>query len=233
MYHFRFSRFKTCWAFAGIAILLSLGIWQIYRADEKKQILNDFDALYHASPVTLSVSDIKPPAYQQVVFQGKYRRETVFLDNQYYHHQFGFDVLHPVQLADGRWVLVDRGWIAVTRRHADLPGFSMPLHWQTFKGYIYYPSDKNMTLGGLLDRRQGDRLLIEKLDIPFIEKLIGHPLMPFIIRLGKPDEPPFVRDWPLTSMPPSRHMGYAVQWFIMAFVLVVIYFAGSIYREIN
>ena len=32
-----------------------------------------------------------------------------------------------------------------------------------------------------------------------------------------------VREWPIVVMTPTRHYAYAVQWFAMAFVLLVIY----------
>lgn len=230
MYRFHFSWFKTGLTMAGLTILLFLGTWQLHRADEKKHILDAFQHHLRNAPLALSSQNVNLQAYQRVVFQGKYAHKTLFLDNQYYHHQFGFDALHPVQLSDGRWVLVDRGWMRIANRHAVLPKLPVAQTVQTFSGYIYYPSHKSMSLGALLDRQQGTRFLIEKLDIRFIETLLHRRFMPFIIRLEKPEERAFVRDWPLTSMAPARHVGYAVQWFLMAFVLIVIYFAGSIHR---
>ena len=204
--------------------LLFLGFWQLHRADEKEQILAAAKAHTEMQPTRWTAEFSRPQVYQRVVLEGVYDQETLFLDNQYYHHQFGYDVLHPFQMTDGRWVLIDRGWIPVSvsdRTH--LPSVLISQGTQRLEGYVYYPSDKSMILGEWLDLKQGHRFLVEKLDISATEKLLHHHLMPFIIRLDKPKEPGYVRDWPLVSMAPNRHVAYAVQWFLMAFVLVVIY----------
>ncbi|MBF3306266.1 hypothetical protein HKW73_33805, partial [Pseudomonas aeruginosa] len=42
------------------------------------------------------------------------------------------------------------------------------------------------------------------------------------IRL-EPGDASFDTDWPLVSMPPERHTGYAVQWFALATALLALY----------
>lgn len=227
MPHFYFSWVKTLLMLTGCVILLSLGFWQLHRADEKKMILDAVKAQSEKTPIhwplKQSISADLPPAFQHVVFDGLYGRETLFLDNQYYRHQFGYDELHPVQIADGRWVLIDRGWVPVGASRTKLPAVSFSSGLQRFEGYVYYPSDKGIVLGKWLDLQQDKRFLVEALYIRSVEKLLHRHFMPFIIRIEKPQEQGYMRDWPIVSMPPERHVAYAVQWFIMAFVLMVIY----------
>lgn len=223
MYRFYFSWFRTCLTFAGFVFLLSLGFWQLHRADEKKHILDTVDAYARMQPKRWPAEAAQPHAFQRIVLKGVYGQKIIFLDNQFYRHQFGYHVLQPLQIDSGQWVLVDRGWIPVKTRQGAFPKIPIPVGRQDLSGYVYYPSAKGLSLGAQLDSQQGNQFLIEKLEISFIEKLLQHRLKPFIIRLEKSDESAFVRDWPVVSMPPARHKAYALQWFLMALALVVIY----------
>ncbi|MDQ6158685.1 SURF1 family protein, partial [Pseudomonas aeruginosa] len=50
----------------------------------------------------------------------------------------------------------------------------------------------------------------------------GRAGLPWEIRLEAGDAS-FDTDWPLVSMPPERHTGYAVQWFALATALLALY----------
>ena len=52
--------------------------------------------------------------------------------------------------------------------------------------------------------------------------LTQHEVLPFEIRIA-PDSPAaLAAEWPVVNQSPSKHVGYAVQWFAMAAVLAVI-----------
>ena len=54
---------------------------------------------------------------------------------------------------------------------------------------------------------------------------------PFIIRLDKQDTYGFVREWETVSMLPARHLAYALQWFAMAFVILIIFVALNLKKK--
>ncbi|MBW6284478.1 SURF1 family protein, partial [Pseudomonas aeruginosa] len=64
--------------------------------------------------------------------------------------------------------------------------------------------------------------LVTQLDIPALWQAFGRAGLPWEIRL-EPGDASFDTDWPLVSMPPERHTGYAVQWFALATALLALY----------
>ena len=56
---------------------------------------------------------------------GHFRPDRQFLlDNRSHAGEPGYEVLTPLELADGRALLVDRGWVAFTGSRAHLPDMS-------------------------------------------------------------------------------------------------------------
>ena len=49
----------------------------------------------------------------------------IYLDNRVHQRQAGFHVLTPLQLADGRWLLVNRGWLP--KQPGQLPQAAPPI----------------------------------------------------------------------------------------------------------
>ncbi|MDI1352426.1 MAG: SURF1 family protein, partial [bacterium] len=73
--------------------------------------------------------------------------------------------------------------------------------------------------------------IVESLDPKLVHQILQKKVYPFIIRLDKQDANGFVREWAIVSMPPQRHLAYAVQWFAMAFVILIIFVALNLKNE--
>jgi surfeit locus 1 family protein len=57
-----------------------------------------------------------------------------------------------------------------------------------------------------------------------LEQRLGYPLLPVILMLDPKDEYGFVREWKAVyGVPPDKHRAYALQWFTLALVLMMIY----------
>ncbi len=56
-----------------------------------------------------------------------------------------------------------------------------------------------------------------------LEQQIGGPLFPRELRLAADQPQGFRRDWPVVNVSPSKHKGYALQWFTMAAVLLLFF----------
>ena len=48
------------------------------------------------------------------------------------------------------------------------------------------------------------------------------------MRLSTDESSGFVREWAIVSMPPVRHVGYAVQWFAMALAILILFIALNV-----
>ncbi len=212
-------------AFLGIAFLTSLGVWQLHRADEKKVILaHEAEEAARAPELWLGENNnIKP--FKRVKFGGKFLPNVFFLDNQYHAHQIGYHVISPVLMPTGRVVLLDRGWVPAGPTRQVLPQVNVPQKILDLSGVIYKPSTKTWLLGSGVENKQGNQMVIESVDFDLISQILHKSVYPFIIRLDKNSPAGFVRDWVTVVMPPARHLGYAFQWFALAFVLLVIFIA--------
>ena len=110
----------TLFVLISLPILLSLGIWQLHRADYKRRLL----AQYRTQPKTpLQLKDIPPQPlanleYRQIKVTDRYdNAHQILIDNKISHHRVGYEVLTPFIPDHGNRVLVvNRGWIAGTGR---------------------------------------------------------------------------------------------------------------------
>ncbi|MGQ3888085.1 SURF1 family protein [Legionella sp. CNM-1927-20] len=220
-------RFTFNWLMTLGVVLLSsffiyLGLWQLKRAEEKKTMLMAEKHLSAEAPIRWQ-TNIKPKQYQQIIVQGQYLDQTLLLDNQHHQHQFGYDVLTPLLLSDGKIVLIDRGWIKGDLDRHKLPTITFPHKSLQLLGQVYYPSPKNWVLGQTLEEKRPNLAVIEQIDPAAISQLLHKSVYPFIIRLNKLAEDGYIRDWAIISMPPTRHKAYALQWFAMALVIWLIF----------
>ena len=83
-------------------------------------------------------------------------------------------------------------------------------------------------LGQALEKKEAGLAVVELLDTHLISQFLHKSVYPFIIRLGKQSANGYVREWAVVAMPPERHYGYALQWFAMALVLLIIYVSLSL-----
>jgi surfeit locus 1 family protein len=210
-------------AVMGMAFFSWLGTWQLHRAEEKKQLLSHEAALKMRAPRAW-VDDVTPlEAFERVYFQGQFLPDIFFLDNQYHAHQIGYHVLSPVQMQTGHIVMVDRGWVPAGVTREQLPHVDIPEDGIRLSGSVYKPRGIPWVLGPGLEIRQEHQVVLEVLDFKLVSQILHKPVDPFIIRLDDESPAGYVRDWVTVVMLPVRHIGYAVQWFALAGVVLIVF----------
>lgn len=208
-----------------ITLFVRLGFWQIQRADEKtRMVIAEAEQAKHA-PVTWTSGKQLPMQYQQVRLTGHYLSKVFLLDNQHHDHQFGFDVLIPFELSDKKVILVDRGWVAGDSMRQSFPSVEIPQGELQLQGAVYFPSTNNWLLGPDSEEKENKITILERINTKFITQILQKSVYPFIIRLDKDQAYGFIREWAVVSMPPQRHLAYALQWFAMALVILIIFVA--------
>jgi surfeit locus 1 family protein len=205
-----------------IVFFCSLGFWQIERGNEKKKNIHSFNMELAKAPTNFDLKTL-PVLYQKIQLTGRFLPQVFLLDNQVYKHKLGYHVLSPMQLANSKIVIVDRGWVPQTRDRNYFPNISSPSRDITLSGYAYYPSKKGMLLGNIIEKKVSNTAVIELIDLKFLSQFLHKSTYPFIIRLNKEERYGYTRDWSLVSMPPERHFAYAFQWFCFAFVAAVLF----------
>lgn len=229
--------FIANWRFGILALLLCLfftrlGFWQLARADEKKQILVTQQQLAMQVPIDWQVGNQEPKQYQPIQVHGHFLPVTLLLDNQHYQHQVGYDVLSPLLVEKGKVILIDRGFVSADPNRDLMPQITMPEGDIDVVGTAYFPSDKHWSLGNIFDKKKSNLAVIELIDARIVGQFLHKSVYPFIIRLRPEAAHGFIRDWPVIASPPSRHLGYAVQWFAMAFVILMLYVILNIKKKI-
>jgi surfeit locus 1 family protein len=214
-----------------IALFLRLGFWQIQRAEEKTKMIVAEEALAKQEPVKWDSGQKSPMQYQRIKLEGHYLNNVFLLDNQHYQHQFGYDVFSPLVLGDGSLVMVDRGWVPGYVTNPSLPKIQTPNGLIQFHGSVYFPSKNQWILGPSLEVKEDKIIILELIDAKMLSHLLQKKVYPFIIRLDKKDAYGFVREWAIVSMPPQRHLAYALQWFVMALVILIIFVSLNLKKK--
>ncbi len=214
-----------------VCFFIWLGFWQIHRGHEKEQMLAAEQALAKTRPIKWEAGDKLPQQYQPVQLVGRYLTNIFLLDNQHQQHEFGYNALSPLVLADGSVVMVDRGWILKDETSQSFANIPIPKNIISLQGNAYYPAKNQMILGQEYEKKDNNVIVIEIPNTELLSQLLQKKVHPFIIRLDKNDAYGFVRQWPVISMPPQRHFAYAVQWFAIAFVILIIFIALNLKRN--
>jgi surfeit locus 1 family protein len=105
-----------------IALLISLGRWQLRRAGEKQVLFDSFAAGTDATQrIDLATPHLR--RYQHVEAGGHYdQARQILIDNMVNTAgRAGYFVITPFALAGGGWVLVNRGWVPLGASRAERP----------------------------------------------------------------------------------------------------------------
>jgi len=218
-------------AFLMTPLLLSLGFWQLQRAEEKQQLIDkqaqgETEQLSEVDDVVSRGDQAIDWSYRTVSVSGHYSlNEHLLLDNRTRDGVVGYEVISLFQTDDGKTLLVNRGWIKAPPFRDQLPtitsDFVETLVSVTIQGSIYFPDSRVFTLSEEAVP-QGWPKRIQKLDINALSRKLGEDIYPFTVRLSDDNQPGALQTgWKVLQMSPDKHFGYAVQWFSLALVLVV------------
>jgi len=230
-----FSRawlFATLLVFAGTAVCIRLGIWQLDRLEQRRAFNSQVESMRAADLLNLNQNlpvDISSMEWRAVTVTGEYDfGNQVTLRNQYNGDQYGYHLITPL-LFNGGAVLVDRGWIP-----AD--GNTAPENWRqydepgqvTATGQIRLGQDKPI-IGGVAD--PGLSPGQTRLDVwnnLNVERMSGqspYPLLSVYVQpnVDENNSVPPIKYQPVVELTEGSHFGYALQWFSFAAILFVGY----------
>jgi surfeit locus 1 family protein len=205
-----------------LPVLVWLGFWQLERGEQKRDMLERQEARAELGPLSpAELEELTDPAYSRVYLQGRFDAEHSFLlDSRTRDGQVGVELLQPFQdQPSGRWVIVNRGWIPWPDRRI-APQFDTPEQELKLAAWTYVPSGKPF----VLDRgmAEGWPRLINHVDMQQLWQALGREGVAYELRL-EPGPAAYRADWPVTSMSPAQHRGYAAQWFALAAALLALF----------
>jgi len=214
--------------------LLGLGTWQIQRLHWKLDLIAKISERVRAPTVaieSLLANDISDAEYTHVTATGRFHHD---LERYLYapgDGDWGWDVLTPLELADGRAVIVNRGYVPRQQQERRLRPGGLPDGVVTVSGLVrlppgskpwwtpagdvskfawYWPEISAMAASMAVRRRQ---------------PLSGLYIDADVIAAAAPPT------GGATNLDlPNRHLEYAVTWFALAATLALVYVLFVVYR---
>ena len=230
------------WSFALLlaAGFASLGHWQLERRAEKARML-DVAAAVLAERRPQPPASLDDPArrdgYDWMTLRGRFAdAPAVLLDNQRRGREVGVRVYRAFAVDDapsstpgaGQAVLVELGWLPLPPDRR-LPRIPRPQGEFALQGLALPPPGSGLAMAPPAPG-DGGQLLATTLDPQALAAPLGLPALPS--RVLRPsseqafgeDAPPYVRDFDIlpNTLPPERHLGYAVQWFALSATVLVV-----------
>jgi cytochrome oxidase assembly protein ShyY1 len=216
------------------AACLLLGQWQWHRHEDKLARADRIERHYLANPVPLArviprpgVSLPRDQEWTLVTATGRYAAQQLMLvRNRPNNGVFGYEVVVPLELADGTSLLVDRGWIPNGRSAAEpSPVPATPSGDITVTGWLR-PGEPSM--GRSMPTGQLASINLTQAQ----NETRATPLYgAYVIRRSETGAPgqqiahPTALERPDTDQGP--HLAYALQWWLAIPVGFVLVFVGA------
>lgn len=227
----------TLFALILVPVLAGLGFWQLSRADEKTALRDAFDA-QQAQPAArladLAEASADDLAYLPVQLAGRFLEDQyLLLDNRMQQGLYGNEVIAVFELADGGLALVNRGWLPADPARQSLPVAPSVPGEVSIRGQVYVAPGKPYLLAEQKFASGWPRR-VQAVEMEKIAEELGgeDSLFPYPVRIDAGETGALVVEWKVVNSGPSKHVGYAVQWFTMSAVLAVLYvFRSSNLRQ--
>ncbi|MDG1118309.1 MAG: SURF1 family protein [Flavimaricola sp.] len=197
----------------GVAVLVSLGVWQVQRLTWKEGILAEIEARIVAAPVELPAQpDEGRDEYLPVTVTGDLLAEEVHVLTAADNLGAGYRDIAVMQASDGTRLLVDRGFIALEDKDLDRSEANV-----TVVGNLLWPDEvDNWTPEPDLSRN-----IWFARDLPAMAASLGTEPVLVVARTqtgSTADITPLPID---TAGIPNDHLNYAITWFSLALVWAV------------
>jgi len=226
---FRFDWKVTLLVLVLLPVTVSLGQWQLRRADEKTALIAERAEHQALPPVSLNQLPQQQSQlrYRRVALTGSFDAAHCFLlDNQVYQGHVGYEIICPFVEAAAQVVLVSRGFVVAPPLRTQLPVIPEVIAPISIHGEVYLPTGEQVLLADLQAADEWPRV-VQSAAVDYLQSQLGAALKtpafyPWIVRLDA-DSPALLEPhWQVVNLSPEKHTGYAVQWFAMAATLVLI-----------
>lgn len=216
---------KTVGAVALVALTTWAGFWQLNRAQEKIEIGERLQQIRAAPPLSIAAGEIDPPDYdlRRIIAEGVFdRASTIYLDNKVRQGTAGYEVISLLKMEGGRKpLLVNRGWVAQGATRDALPGVPLPEGEVKIQGVAIVPSERVLELS---DQTIEGRVW-QNLNLARYREVYGVDVQPVVILQDSDLQDGLARDWKPPDTGADKHRAYAVQWFALAALIIIFYFA--------
>ena len=215
-----------------VLVLAGFGTWQLQRLQWKEGLIAHRTAQLQAPPVALptELDDWAAYDFRKVEVSGRWLHEQEQLFGISKHDgRLGRQVLTPLVRADGRPVLVDRGWVPEDATHPAARRAGQVKGEVTVSGIARYREDGGA--GMFAPANQPDEAIWYTYDLPALRDATGLDLLPVVVEADANANP---GDLPVGGRTrvelPNRHLQYVVTWYGLALTLIAVYIAFRLKR---
>ncbi|NBX40514.1 MAG: SURF1 family protein [Gammaproteobacteria bacterium] len=218
-----------------LPVFIALGAWQWGRAEYKQRLAAEFSA----GSAEQQPLGTRPTAtlsrFAAVEVRGQWDGARQFLlDNRTRDGRAGYDVLTPLRLDDGRWLIVDRGWVPGSGFRERLPEVTFALGdgaaVVTLRGRLDDWPTAGLESGRAAPATTGAwprvtayphvadiarALATDAESAPRVEARL--------LLLDDAEPNGYLRAWRPFVKGPEQNWSYALQWWSFAVLLVVLY----------
>ena len=214
-----------------IVTMVNLGFWQLRRLDFKRERAADTIAaridlapvpLDTLLPLSLAATDEAPAdaEWRSIVADGHYLPDAEFIVvNRSQDGLAGDMTVTPLQMDDGRILLVERGFVPVgaSAEAAPAPTGDVEVIGRLRRSQRHAP-------GQLSDPSTGVITEAQQFDVPRLAEQMPGPVVPMYVELTS-STPAEAGPYPAPVDAPDRdlgpHLSYAIQWFIFSICVAV------------
>lgn len=218
------------------SLFVSLGFWQLDRAEYKRTLYAEFENKQSSSALDLNHENTKSSDKEEIIWRhvtasGVFMEQyQILLDNQVEKGQAGYYVYTPFKLKQSEHVvLVNRGWLSTGNDRTESPALIITNDLVNIMGVAKEEPKTGLLLKNMPpEQMDKDVYRVQRLNIDEVAELTKTKLLPYIVRLEPDSEHGYRKKWRLPGSGVSTHNGYAFQWFAFATVLLIIYLALNI-----
>lgn len=195
----------------GVAILLALGFWQLQRLEWKRGVLAEIDARMSAAAVEVPAAPTEDAhEYLHVAVAGTLEPGELHVYTSAPPRGVGYRVIAPLRLADGRRVLLDRGFVPIEDKDAPRPPGRLRV-----EGALLWPNETDSWTSA---PDLAKNIWFAR-DVPAMAAALDTE--PVMIVAAATDDPAGPTPLPVGVNIPNDHLEYALTWFSLAAVWAV------------
>ena len=229
-YRFNFTLPLTIAFLIVFSILIKLGLWQLERADHKKN-LNESYKLRQAEKIIdlnvhKSINSKESILWGRVSLNGSfYKEKNLIVDNQIFKHEAGFNILTPFKIdGTGMTILINRGWHKNLINREQIPIIKNVDDIDQINGYAVKIPGPGINLGGSnIEIINASLARFQRINVDEINNFYQANFLPYMVYLNPLIDDEYISNFKLPVPDSEKNYGYAFQWFAFALTLLIIF----------
>tara|TARA_B100000131_G_scaffold168021_1_gene162340 strand:- start:1086 stop:1769 length:684 start_codon:yes stop_codon:yes gene_type:complete len=200
-------------------LTFSLGVWQVNRANEKIEILENYDKLLLSAPLAL---DNDHKNWQPVKTSGTFEDFIIYEDNAILDGKAGYKIYHLFKNSDNSYIFIHRGFVERNKIKNNLPEVEVPEGIKNLEGKVL----KRTNNAFIQNIQESDSRIIQEFDLSYLKErhslLKNKEIYEYLFNLQAENEMKFSAIEKPVNMSSSKHIGYAIQWFGLCAALIIL-----------